>query len=246
MSTATLTTLAEIEDRLGEKTGQEVRRAANILVQRQFLFAGDRGGTHAYAALASARFRRYFEILFDSLGYRFLVSEGEQWVGLLPDPDLDLTPRLRLEDTLVLLVLAHVWQEEVQRGGAEARAVVVTTVNDLFERYRDLAGRHRKEGLSPARLLDVLRDFARRGLVGIGAFDPEADDYQLDIRPMINRLMDGAAITRLERFTPELEGRIAKAREEVSEEESGEQTSDEPDPNSDDTSLFTEPAQDLS
>lgn len=214
MTVSSPTTLAEIEERLGEKAVADVRGAANILVQRQFLFAGDRGVAHAYEVLIKTRYRGYFEDLFDGLGYRFLISEREQWVGLMPDPGLETLPRLRLEDTLVLLVLAHLWQEEVQRGGAEARAVVVTTVNELFERYRDIAGRHRKTALSTGRLLDTLKSFARRGLVQVGPLDPEADDHELEIRPMVNRLVDGDAMARLERFAPELEGRVARAREE--------------------------------
>lgn len=212
MSLPPMTTLAEIDERLGEKAVAEVRKAANTLVQRQFLFAGDRGATHPYATLTTARYRRYFEILFDGLGYRFIHSDGEQWVGLLPDPELDLAPKMKMDHTLVLLLLAHLWQDEVQRGGAEARAVVVTTVNELFESYRDIAGRHRKETLTTARMLEVLRDFSRRGLVALGAFDPEADDHELEIRPMVNRLVDGDALARLESYAPDAEGRVARAR----------------------------------
>lgn len=210
-----LTSLAEIEERFGEKTAQEVRRAANLLVQRQFLYAGDRGVAAVYGILGSNRYRLYFETLFDALGYQFLHSDSEQWVGLLPDPDLDTLPRLRLDHTLILLLLAHTWQEEVQRGATEARALVVTTVNELFDRYRDRVGRHRKEALTPARFLDLLRDFARRGLVQIGAFDPEAQDHQLDIRPMVNRLITSDALTRLERYAPDLEARITQAGEQT-------------------------------
>lgn len=212
MSIAAPATLADIEERFGEKAAQDTRAAANKLVQRQFLFAGDRGVTHAYTVLTTGRYRRYFETLFDGLGYRFVLSEGEQWVGLLPDAELaDSLPQLRLEHTLVLLVLAHVWQEEVKRGGTEERSVVVSTVNEVFERYRDIAGRHRKEGLTTSRLLDVLKDFARRGLVHVGPLDPEADDHELHIRPMVNRLVEGDVLARLEGFAPELEARLSRA-----------------------------------
>lgn len=206
-----LFSLAEIEERLGEKTAQDVRKAGNLLLQKQFLYAGDRGSTHAYSVLSSSRYRVFYETLFDGLGYQFLHSDSEQWVGLLPDPELDTVPRLRLEHTILLLVLAHSWQEEIQRGAAEARAVVVTTVNALFERYRDHVGRHRRESLTPARFLDLLKDFHRRALVQIGPFDPDAQDHQLDIRPMVNRLITGEALSRLERYAPDLERQLAEA-----------------------------------
>src|ERR1700744_3411194 len=114
--------LAELESRFGETVVDDLRKAANLLLRGQFLFAGDRGATHAYELLISQRFRSYFVSLFDALGYDLRINESEQWVGLLPDSELGLFPTMPSEHTRVLLVLALVWQEEVNRGGAEARA----------------------------------------------------------------------------------------------------------------------------
>lgn len=204
--------LAEIETRFGEATVGDVRKAANLLLRKQFVFAGDRGATHAYEALISPRFRSYFSALFDALGYDLRISESEQWVGILPDADLEWFPRMPAHQTIVLLILALAWQEEVNRGGAGARAVVATTLNALFERYRDLSTRGRKETLNTARFEDVLREFERRGLVDIGPLDPEVDDKQVDIRPMVHLLVDGNALDRLDRFAAEAEAVTIRAR----------------------------------
>lgn len=204
--------LAEIESRFGESAVDDVRKAANLMLRRQFLFAGDRGATHAYEVLTSPRFRTYFASLFDALGYDLRISEAEQWVGILPDVHLDWFPRMRAEHTIVLLVLALAWQEEVNRGGAESRAVVATTLNALFERYRDLTARGRKEMLTTARFEESLREFERRGLVDVGPLDPEEEDKQVDIRPMVHLLVDGNALERLDRFAAEAEAVTVRAR----------------------------------
>jgi hypothetical protein len=212
MSAGMLSELAEIESRHGEKAVDEVRRAANLLLRRQFLFAGDRGSTHAFEILTGGRFRSYFAALFDALGYEFRRNEAEQWVGLLPDATLDWFPKMKAEQTIVLLVLALTWQEEVNRGGAGVRAVVTTTLNSLFERYRDVAGRNRKETLTTNRLEDALQELGRRSLVDVGDFDPEEQDREVIIRPMVHLLVDGNALNRLERFTVEAEVAIARER----------------------------------
>lgn len=210
--TVMLKDLTEIESRFGEAAVDDVRKAANLLLRRQFVFAGDRGSTHAYELLISPRFRLYFTALFDALGYDLRISEAEQWVGLLPDAELESFPRMPVQHTVVLLVLALVWQEEVNRGGAGARAVVTTTLNALFERYRDVTTRGRKEALTTARFEEALREFQRRGLVDVGQLDPEEDDKQVDIRPMVHLLVDGNALDRLDRFAAEVDAVTIRAR----------------------------------
>jgi hypothetical protein len=210
---AVLKELADLESRFGEAIAADLRKTANVLLRGQFLFAGDRGATHAYEMLTSARFGAYFSALFDALGYELRINEGEQWVGLLPDSELELFPRMQQEHTRVLLVLALVWQEEINRGGAEARAVVTTTLNELFDRYRDVAARSRKESLTTTRFEEALREFERRSLVEVGEFDPDAEDKQVTIRPMVHHLVDGNVLDRLERFAADAEGAAAAARE---------------------------------
>ena len=215
--TAMLAELAELETRFGEAAVDDLRKAANLLLQRQFLFAGDRRAGHTYDRVL--RRRPYFTALFDALGYVLRVNETEQWVGIVPDAALDLFPRMREEHTLVLLVVALVWQEELNRGRTENRAVVTTTLNALFERYRDLATRGRKENLTTARFEEGLRELERRSLVRIGDLDVEEGDKEVDIRPMITLLVDADALAKLERFAADAEEAASGAREEAEEEE---------------------------
>jgi hypothetical protein len=215
---AVLHELAEIESRFGETAAADVRRSANLLLRGQFLFAGDRGAAHAYEMLTNQRYWPYFSALFDALGYELRSSEGEQWVGLLPDSELEIFPRMQQEHTRVLLVLALVWQEKINEGGAEGRAVVLTSLNELFDRYRDIASRNRKENLTTARFEDALREFERRSLVEVGELDPEEEDKQVAIRPMVHLLVDGNALDRLERFAADAENAAAMARQPQDEE----------------------------
>jgi hypothetical protein len=94
------------------------------------------------------------------------------------------------------------------------RAVVTTTLNVLFERYRDIAGRNRKEALTTARLEESLREFERRALVDLGEFDPEEQDREVRIRPMVTLLVDGGTLERLERFAAETETMLRQSETE--------------------------------
>ena len=55
---------------------------------------------------------------------------------------------MRLDETIVTLVLAAHWQEEVNVGSVEERAVVLATLNVLYDRYREMVQRER-EGVAP-------------------------------------------------------------------------------------------------
>ncbi|MBV8651350.1 MAG: DUF4194 domain-containing protein, partial [Alphaproteobacteria bacterium] len=105
----------------------KIIKAAHTLMRRQFLFAGDRGIAQAYDMATDPKFARYLEAYFDGIGYRMVRNEAEQWVGLLPDADLVPLAQMKTDETIVLLLLALVWQECVNDGEVKERAVVETT-----------------------------------------------------------------------------------------------------------------------
>jgi hypothetical protein len=208
MTTLHLSELADIETKFGDKAVDDVRRAANVLLRRQFLFAGDRGSAQFYTTLTAGRYQNYFAALFDALGYRYWHNGTEQWVGILPDPTLDVLPRMKLDHTITLLLLALSWQSGINQGDVEQRACVPVSFNELFEKYRDIAGRSRKSDLKENRMMEVLKDFQYRGLVDIGDYDPELDDVPIMIRPMVPQLVDGHALDKLEAFAADMEGAL--------------------------------------
>ncbi len=196
-----LSEFEQIEATFGTEKAADLRKSCRYLLRNQFAYSGDRGVASVYNTLVDARFRRVAEELFDSLGYRIHRNTDEQWVGiLLDDDDLASAPRLKLEETLVLLVLGGHWQEEADLGNLLDRATALTTMNVLHDRYRDLVQASGKAAISAGRFLEVLREIAARNLISVGELDRDEQDREVEIRPMIKLVSGSDALTRLEAY----------------------------------------------
>ena len=111
------------------------------------------------------------------------------------------------EDSIVTLVLAAHWQEEVNVGTVEDRAVVVTTLNALHDRYRDMVQPNGGSAIGINKFREILKEAAQRSLVEIGDFDNEQQDCEIRIRPMIKLISGGDALQRIERYVRHEEAR---------------------------------------
>ncbi|AJA65462.1 MULTISPECIES: DUF4194 domain-containing protein [Bradyrhizobium] len=203
-----LSEFENVERSFGAEKAADLRKAQHFLLRRQFVFAGDpRTGT-VYNTIMDGRFRDVVDGFFDSCGYRVHRDPEAQWAGIVAmDEDVPL-PRMKLDETIVMLVLAAYWQQEVNVGAVEDRAVVVATLNDLFDRYREMAQHGGGGAISAARFRDILREVAQRSLVEIGDFDDEQQDCEIRIRPMIKLISGGDALQRLERYVRSEEARF--------------------------------------
>lgn len=186
---------------------RKLRRAAAALLDRQFLHAADRGAAQHYYTLVDERFWRYFEGLFDAIGRRLYRNEHEQWVGLLPDsglyPDLaGALPRMRQAETLLLLVVALVYQEKINAGEVERGAIVRTDTGELFDRYATLLGRER---MKDSEFRELLSEARRRGIVAVGEADEESLDFEVFIRPTIKFVVSAEVREALRGFAGEAE-----------------------------------------
>jgi hypothetical protein len=206
-----LSELNAIEATHGEERARDVVRAIHYLLRHQFIFAGDRGTAAAYNLVTDARFGGFIRSYLDAAGYRLLVNEAEQWAGIVPDPDDVQLPRLRVDETIALLLIGLFWQEEVERGAVAERATVLTTVNALYDRYEEAVARGRKTSVGVRRFVDILDELARRNIVELRPFVTEQQDRELVIRPQIRVLLGDDALTRLERFARDEEALIAAA-----------------------------------
>lgn len=203
--------LAALAGRYGDDRTVDIMRAVNYLLRHQFIHSGDRGTVALYATATDARFESFLRDWFDVAGYRLVANPQEQWIGLLPDAQELPLPRMRLDETVTVLLLAAVWQEEVNAGNVGSRATVATTVNALHERYSDLVGRGRAAALPPRRMLDILRELARRGIVAVAEEDVEAQDMDLTIRPTVRLLAGEAVLAKLSAFAADEEARLQPA-----------------------------------
>lgn len=197
----------QIEQAFGADKAADLRKALHYLLRHQFVFAGDRGTAIAYNTVMDGRFRAAVDAFFDTCGYRLHRDPEAQWAGIIAiDEDVPL-PRLRLDEMIVILVLAAHWQDEVNVGAVEERATVVTTLNALYDRYRDLVHANGRTAMTTSRFLDILKEAGQRGLVQIGDYDSNERDYEVVIRPMIKLVSGGDVLARIERFLRQEEAR---------------------------------------
>jgi hypothetical protein len=189
-----------IERGLGAEKAGDLRKALHFLLRRQFVFAGDpRTGT-VYNVLMDGRFRAVIDGFFDSCGYRVHRDTEAQWAGITALGEDVPLPKMKLDETIVILVLAAHWQDEVNIGAVEDRAVVVTTLNTLFDRYKEMVQSNGSSSISLTRFREILKEASQRSLVDVGDFDAEVQDVEVAIRPMIKLISGADALQRIERF----------------------------------------------
>lgn len=195
-----LSEFVEVEANFGEEKGADLRRACRYLIRNQFVFNG-RGLANIYDTLTDARLRRVVGEFFDCIGYSMHYGSSEdQWVGIMPTDDDANGGRLRLDETIGLLVVAAQWQSDVDRSEVQDRAVVRTTFNILYERYKDSIQKVSSAAIQKARFHEILREMASRHLVSIGEEDRDLQDREIDIRPMIKLVCGDDALRRIESY----------------------------------------------
>jgi hypothetical protein len=202
-----LSEFEEIEHTAGAEKAADLRKALHFLMRHQFVFAGDRGTATVYNAIMEGRFRNVVDNFFDSCGFRVHRDHEAQWAGIVAIDDEVPLPRMKLDETIVVLVLAAHWQDEVNVGAVEDRATVVTTLNTLYDRYREMVQGNGKNAMAISRFQEILREVEQRSIVEIGDFDRDEQDCEVVIRPMIKLISGGDALVRLERYVRQEEAR---------------------------------------
>jgi len=202
-----LSEFEQIEGAAGAEKASDVKKALHFLLRRQFVFAGDPRTATVYSTIMDGRFRSAIDGFFDTCGYRVHRDPDAQWAGITAiDEDVPL-PKMKLDETIVTLVLAAHWQDEVNVGAVEDRATVVTTLNTLYDRYREMVQPNGSHAISTTRFREILKEASQRSLIDIGDFDPDERDCEVAIRPMIKLISGGDALTRIERYVRQEENR---------------------------------------
>jgi Domain of unknown function (DUF4194) len=189
-----------IERTYGADRAGDLRKALHFLLRRQFVFAGDARTGTIYNVIMDGRFRSVIDGFFDSCGYRVHRDAEAQWAGITALGEDVPLPKMKLDETIVTLVLAAHWQDEVNVGAVEDRAVVVTTLNTLFDRYKEMLRGSETSAISLRRFREILAEASQRGLVDVGDVDAEAQDVEVAIRPMIKLISGADALQRIERY----------------------------------------------
>jgi len=206
-----LSEFESIERTYGADKAADLRKALHFLLRKQFVFAGDPRTSTVYGTVMDGRFRAVIDGFFDSCGYRVHRDAEAQWAGITALGEDVPLPKMKLDETIVILVLASHWQDEVNVGAVEDRAVVLTTLNTLFDRYKEMVQRNDSSAISTRRFREILEEAAQRGLVDVSDYDADAQDFEVAIRPMIKLISGADALARIERYVRTQEVGLAAA-----------------------------------
>jgi len=187
------------------RTMERVSQAIHHLLRHQFIHTDDRGSTSLLETVRRPATGSLIVSFFDTAGYKLVLRESEGWAGILPDTERMAPPRMRIEETLVLLVLARLWQEGVQEGEVGEHSTVLTTLNDAYDAYQGLASRSRRAALRIEAFRDIVQEFARRAVVKLHGYDEEFQDQELTIRPIVTLLAGEDFLSTIEIFLQEHE-----------------------------------------
>lgn len=179
---------------------QRVTQLIGQLMRHQFVHAEDRGAAVLLETLNRPELARLVEGYFDVAGYRLVHRETEGWAGILPDPERTSLPRMRIDETIALLVMRRLWEEALQLGEIYANGTVRTTLNEAYAAYQGIVAGSRRAALSPNDFRDVLRQIERRSVVRLGDLDPDAQDMDLDIRALVTSVAGDDFVGSLEQI----------------------------------------------
>lgn len=194
-----LSEFRDIESR-DARTMEKITQTIHHLLRHQFLHVSDRGSPSLLETLRRPAAVKPIEQFFDTAGYRLVIRENEGWAGIFPDVERVGHPRMGINETLVLLVLARQWQEGVQDGDVGDYGSVLTTLNDSYDAYIDLVSRSRRQALRIEEYRDAVQELGRRAVVKLHAFDDEGQDQELVIRPIVSLLAGEEFLASLEGF----------------------------------------------
>ncbi|CDX51546.1 conserved hypothetical protein [Mesorhizobium plurifarium] len=177
-----------------------VTQLISHLMRHQFVHVEDRGGATLLEMLHRPELAKLVEAYFDVAGYRLVHRETEGWAGILPDPERTSLPRLRIDETIALLVMRRLWEEALQLGEIYINGTVRTTLNEGYAAYQGIVAGSRRAALAPSEFRDVLRMLERKAIVRLGEFDADAQDMDLDIRALITSIAGDDFVASLEQI----------------------------------------------
>lgn len=190
---------AQLEERDPRLMLRATQAIAHLL-RYQFIHLDDHGSVSILETLRRPVTNTLISNYFDVAGYRLVVRESEGWAGILPDTERLKPPRMRLDETLVLLMLRRLWEEAVHNGDIQARGAVLLTLNEAYDAYQEVVSRARRPALQISAFRDLIEGLARRAIVQLGPFDDEAQDMELTIRPIVAAVVGDDFLASLEQL----------------------------------------------
>ncbi len=177
-------------------TDEELRKALQILMVRQFIYSDDRSLSRYYDIILAHRI--FFEKYYGAMGYELIIEPQDQMIGLKPEEGLQRSDsvysRLKMDETLILLCLKLAYEEAITEASLQEGARVEVSSEDLLSKFETITNHERPE---EARLKDILKDFRRRGFVKLGEYDPDERVTPVTIMPGVDHVVSEEFLKRL-------------------------------------------------
>ncbi len=135
-----------------------------------------------------------------SPGIELIFRETEGWAGILPDPERIGLPRMRIDETIALLVLRRLWEEALQEGEIYANGTVHTSFNEAYAAYEDVVAGSVRAAMSAADFRIAVQSLERRSVVRLGEIDGDSQDMELSIRALIAAVAGDDFLASLEQL----------------------------------------------
>jgi hypothetical protein len=173
----------------------DLRQAARILLERQFLFSQRKKDQDAYRLIRNHF--DYFQNLFDALGWTLERDDDFAFLGIVP-METESFARLKLVETLLILCLRLLYEEGVEHFEVNEGSVYVEMEN-VLNRYEAQTRRVRP---NRGNALELFRSFKRFGIIELG--EPDSGHLpQIRILPSIRKVTDRNVLARLQAYLPE-------------------------------------------
>ncbi|MEG3619816.1 DUF4194 domain-containing protein [Magnetovibrio sp. PR-2] len=197
---------------LSEARQETLRDIIATLLRDQFIFIGDRG-THGYDDLLdSIKIQDFLDSYFYMSGRTFHYHEGEKWAGVIPDETSSKWQKMKLDETQLLLVLAVMYNELIEKGSIDERAVAFTIYSDIVDRFIEIIGGKEAPEKWQRQIIKTLELFQTRRIVKLVPHE-ESEDFDVEIRGMVPILCAGETQARLKMFLDSAEAKASQGQQ---------------------------------
>ena len=143
---------------LPDKVRREVPRVVNRLLGQTFLYQDDEDSKEDYYLIY--RHRGVLEALLNLSGFTLRHDDYHRIFQVVSDLTY-CRKRYRLDETLMIVVLRKLYEDQVERLSLAADPVV--TVGEVREEYRTITGKERDLGITQYE--EILKQLKRLGLI---------------------------------------------------------------------------------
>ena len=188
-----LSDLRKIENDYEDLSADELRRAANILMEKQFLYFDHEHGRKTYQLIAP--FGTYFKNLFDALNHEFIHDQEVGMIGIVPRGRTQSSFRVKKDEAFLLLAMRMVYEEaaakfDLNNGNA------MTSSERLLDVYKVHARSEDKPSLTDVRR--TINLFKSHGVLDSIEDDDRVVKFRL--RPAIRIVTNESWLKTLELF----------------------------------------------